>query len=187
MGQHLKTAVLSIALVSASAFPVHAGTMKEKLSGFYDLEVIGDFGGQSAKPFLPSDSDFKTQLQKLKDERRGKRFMVSNLPVSSPSLTVGKVGHQEASGIRYEMLSRPMFIIGYDSVSINWLKQNRQFLNEKRAIGLVVNVSTVEQMDYLQSVAGKGILMQATNGEQMAKAINLQHYPFFVDQNGVMR
>lgn len=80
-----------------------------------------------------------------------------------------------------------MFIIGYDSVSINWLKQNRQFLNEKRAIGLVVNVSTVEQMDYLQSVAGKGILMQATNGEQMAKAINLQHYPFFVDQNGVMR
>lgn len=187
MGQHLKKAALGIVLVSVFTFPVHAGAMKEKPLGFYDLEVIGDFGGQSAKPFLPSDTDFKAQLQKLKDERRGKRFMFSNLPVSSPSLTVGRVGPQEASGIRHEMLSRPMFIIGYDPVSISWLQQNRQFLTEKKAVGLVVNVATVEEMDHLQSVAGKGILLQATNGEQMAKAINIRHYPFFVDQNGVMR
>ena len=80
-----------------------------------------------------------------------------------------------------------MFIIGYDSVSINWLKQNRRFLKEKRAIGLVGNVATVGEMNHLQSLAGEGILLQATNGEQMAKAINLRHYPFFVDKNGVMR
>ena len=187
MGQYLKKAAIGIVLASALVFPVHAGTMKEQLKGFYELEVIGDFGGQSAEPFLPSDSDFKEQLQKLKDERRGKRFLVSNLPVSSPSLTVGRVGPQEAAGIRYDMLSRPMFIIGYDSVSINWLKQNRRFLKEKRAIGLVVNVATVEEMNHLQSVAGEGVLLQATNGEQMAKAIKLRHYPFFVDKNGVMR
>ncbi|MCP4063883.1 integrating conjugative element protein [Marinobacter adhaerens] len=187
MGQYLKKAAIGIVLASALVLPVHAGSMKEQLKGFYELEVIGDFGGQSAKPFLPSGSDFKEQLQKLKDERRGKRFLVSNLPVSSPSLTVGRVGPQEAAGIRYDMLSRPMFIIGYDTVSINWLKQNRRFLKEKRAIGLVVNVATVEEMNHLQSVAGEGVLLQATNGEQMAKAIKLRHYPFFVDKNGVMR
>ena len=68
MGQYLKKAAIGIVLASALVFPVHAGTMKEQLKGFYELEVIGDFGGQSAEPFLPSDSDFKEQLQKLKDD-----------------------------------------------------------------------------------------------------------------------
>ena len=58
MGQYLKKAAIGIALASALVLPVHAGTMKEQLKGFYELEVIGDFGGQSAEPFLPSDSEF---------------------------------------------------------------------------------------------------------------------------------
>lgn len=48
MGQHLNKAAIGIALASALALPVHAGTMNEQLKGFYELEVIGDFGGQSA-------------------------------------------------------------------------------------------------------------------------------------------
>ncbi len=162
--------------------------MKEKLEGIYELEVIGDFGGQSAKPFLPKSDDFKVHMKKLIDERRGKkRLMAANIPVVSKSLKVGQVTEEEAKDVPYHMIARPVFIVGYDPVSLNWLDNNSQFLAEKNAIGFVVNVETVAQMNELQAVAGKGILLQPTPGDRFAEQMNIRHYPFYLDSDGVMR
>jgi integrating conjugative element protein (TIGR03765 family) len=85
------------------------------------------------------------------------------------------------------MVSRPLFIIGYDPVSIQWLSNNREFLASNNAVGLVVSVQTVEQMNELQRIAGKGITMQPSPGDRLAEHMRIRHYPFYMDSHGVMR
>ena len=85
------------------------------------------------------------------------------------------------------MVSRAMFLIGYDPVSMSWLKENRQFLASKSAVGFVVNVQTIPQMNELQSIAGEGITLQPMPGDRFAEHMNIKHYPFYLDRDGVMR
>ena len=58
---------------------------------------------------------------------------------------------------------------------------------EKKAIGLVVNVDTKEQMEKLQAIAGDTVFMQPTPGDRLAEHLKITHYPFYMDSEGVMR
>ncbi|WP_236075122.1 integrating conjugative element protein [Marinobacter nauticus] len=186
MVKHLSVLLLGLMMSSATVASSPKAS-PEALTGVHELEVIGDFGGQSAQPFLPQKADFRAQLQKLQQERKGRRFMTSNIPVSSPSLSIGRVTDEEARNVPYHMVSRAMFLIGYDPVSRNWLKENRQFLASKNAVGFVVNVQTIPQMNELQSIAGEGITLQPMPGDRFAEHMNIKHYPFYLDRDGVMR
>ena len=186
MVKHLSGYVAAAAFASVAALPMTA-VAQDKLDRLYQLDVIADYGGQPAKPFLPDSPDVKAHMEKLKAERIGRRFMASHIPVSSKSLRVGRVTEAEATEVPYHMVSRPLFIIGYDPVSIQWLSNNREFLASNNAVGLVVSVQTVEQMNELQRIAGKGITMQPSPGDRLAEHMRIRHYPFYMDSHGVMR
>jgi integrating conjugative element protein (TIGR03765 family) len=107
--------------------------------------------------------------------------------VISRNLSVGPVGADEARNIPAHLLTQPMFIVGYDRVSANWLQSNVDVLEEKRAVGLVVNVDTPQQMERLLELTGRRLALTPMSGDQLAKAINLRHYPVFIDRSGVVR
>ncbi len=108
-------------------------------------------------------------------------------PVVSRNLSVGPVGPDEAKDIPSYLLTRPMFIVGYDRVSANWLQSNVDLLEEKGAIGLVVNVDTPEQMKRLIAMTEERLALAPMSADRLARSINLRHYPVFIDSSGVLR
>lgn len=153
----------------------------------FNTVVIEDRGGESIERYLPTDETRKKRLKETWDERASKRLVNAHFPVVTKLLKVGRVTSDEAKDLKYQVTGKPMFIIGYDAVSISWLKKNRNRLADKGAIGLVVNVETKEQMNELQRIAGDGVLMQPTPGDRLAKHLKIRHYPFYLDSNGIMR
>jgi integrating conjugative element protein (TIGR03765 family) len=150
-------------------------------------KVIHDSGGTPIDPYLPKKHEQATMLRQNLNERRSAKLVHAHFPVVTTSMSVGQITSDEAQNVNIKMLSSAVFIIGYDPISIHWLTSNRDFLASKNAIGLVVNIENKEQMDNLQQIAGDRIRMQPTPGDRIAKHLNIQHYPFYMDSSGVMR
>lgn len=153
--------------------------------------VIADHGGIPIAEVINEGDAHKPKVEHIQQTRNSvlDRGLLSNslYPVISRSLSVGPVGANEARNISAHLLSQPMFIVGYDRVSANWLKSNVDLLEEKGALGLVVNVETPEQMEHLLELTGRRLALTPMSGEQLANAINLRHYPVFIDSSGVLR
>lgn len=175
----VRSITLASSLLATSAFAHEPPIVIADHGGIPIAEVINE--GDAHKPKLE-------HLEKTRDSVLGRGLLSSSLyPVISRSLRVGPVGANEARDIPAHLLTKPMFIVGYDRVSANWLKSNVDLLAEKGALGLVVNVETPEQMEYLLELTGRRLALTPMSGEQLAKAINLRHYPVFIDSSGVVR
>ncbi len=184
MGKNLITALI----ITVSSTSPYAGAEAVYEYGRYKTTVIEDRGGLSTRTYIRTAMDSEKWGKKLYEERGNKKLINSMYPVRTPSMSVGQVGREEGTEIPpMSMVTQPMFIIGDDPVSQRWLADNREFLHSKKAIGLVVNVENKAQMDQLSQIAGKGIRMQPTAGEDFAKHLGIQHYPFYMDKDGIMR
>lgn len=160
-----------------------ADLVEEELQPSYELKIIADRGGESIEKYLSQVSDiYDNNPPKHLQERIRDIF-----PVKTTRMSVGKVTKEETSGINIKMLQQAIFIIGYDPVSINWLKRNKLLLHEKKAVGIVVNVESISQMDILQNIVGTDVILQASSGDSISEMLNIKHYPFYVDALGVMR
>jgi len=181
----LTTLGVAIALSSSSLLAENSKHTYSKYNK--NMVVIEDRGGQPIDQYIPTNNDVMVQMNNARLDRKNTSMLNAMFPVVSKSLTVGRVSKEEAADLKYEMTSKPMFIIGYDAVSINWLKANKKLLTDKGAIGLVVNIETKEQMNKLQEIAGKDVVMQPTPGDSLAEHLKIKHYPFYMDNEGVLR
>jgi integrating conjugative element protein (TIGR03765 family) len=167
-----------------------AATLAEVVKGSVfqpELEVIVDRGGQPISPYLPKKVSIDNQPAKKQQDWRKNGVINSRYPILTRSMTVGPVGADEGRDINFKFATRPMFIVGYDPVSLNWLKSNKHHLAEKKAIGLVVNVQSADQMEQLMLAVERKVLLQPTQGDSLAKSLKIKHYPFYMDGSGVLR
>ncbi len=151
------------------------------------LEVISDKGGESTSKYLRHSEDSTHRQKGRFTKRLSKKLIHAHFPVISKSMKVGRVTDSEARNIQYQVATQPMFIVGYDATSKKWLMENKTLLQRKNAIGLVVNVSNLAQMDELQEIVGNTVILQPTPGDRLAEHLNIKHYPFYLDNQGVMR
>jgi integrating conjugative element protein (TIGR03765 family) len=79
----------------------------------------------------------------------------------------------------YPHLQQPLFVVGYDALSLRWLKIVHATLLQHQAVGLVVNVDTAQQFAAIQALV-PDLEMYPGSGSQLAKEINLQHYPVLI-------
>jgi integrating conjugative element protein (TIGR03765 family) len=98
--------------------------------------------------------------------------------VVTPSLSPGRV--QSRAG-KYPQLSFPIFIVGFDPLSIAWLQEHQEKLKKYSALGLAVNVQTERQIGLLQKAAG-GIKIAPVAGAKIAKDLSIKHYPVLVSR-----
>jgi integrating conjugative element protein (TIGR03765 family) len=103
-------------------------------------------------------------------------FIAQLFPVSSPSLSPGKVITRNI--ITQGMIS-PICIIGADNMSMTWLLKNKTALANANATCLVVNVKTYAQYQTVLRIAPK-IRFQPARGDNVAKAVGLNHYPALI-------
>ncbi len=98
------------------------------------------------------------------------------VPVVTPTMSPGKVFSRP---IHHPYLSNPIFIVGYDMISLSWLQEHKEKLKQNHAIGIAVNVQTEQQVKQLQQAAG-GLEITPVPGTKVAKQLTLEHYPVLI-------
>lgn len=194
------TALLALAIViPVQAEKVSYGkALKAKvLTDKSTLIVLADYGGTPIDQLLYANDDpeFGESVMKLEEQPVSELDMrdvkaLSNpylYPIRTPSMSVGPISANEARDIPAGLLTKPLFIIGYDRVSLSWLEQNLEVLAQKQALGMMVNVETPEQFAKVQSIAQGKVVIHPLSGEHLASSIKLYHYPAFIDHGGLMR
>ncbi len=143
------------------------------------LQVLEDRGGISTKQYMP-----KPSAKKARDPEKT-RLSVARFPVISRTLSPGQPEKTTAQEMKYHGVMKPMFIVGYDDHSLQWLVDNREKLEGKNAIGLIVNIENTGQLEEMRDIVGDEILLQPMNGDGLAGALGIKHYPVWVDSNGI--
>jgi len=179
---------------SAEKVSYSQAVKNQVLSSESKLTVLADHGGIPIQNLLYETDDLavgdyvmENNASKLDARQATGASNPEMYPIRTPSMSVGPISPNEAQNIPAIYLTTPVFIIGYDRVSLNWLEQNLDILAERHAMGMLVNVETPEQYRRVQEIAGGRVLIHPLSGEQMSASIQLYHYPAYIDQNGVMR
>lgn len=103
-------------------------------------------------------------------------------PITTESMRPGRL--QARTQLRTAgWLAAPMFFVGDDPESRQWLAANREKLGRLGASGLVVNVASLDAFRSLRSVA-PDVPMAPGSVEELARQAGLTVYPLFVAADG---
>jgi integrating conjugative element protein (TIGR03765 family) len=102
------------------------------------------------------------------------------LPVHSAHLTPGVVPRRALSlpGIT------PLFLVGQDPSSLEWLSQHAQALQDLSASGLAVEVVDAQALHRIQAAA-PGLNIWPVSGDDIAERLELEHYPVLITPTGL--
>lgn len=148
------------------------------------LIVVKDRGGVSALPYYEAlDLPPRTAqaLSRIEPPPPSGRVSEADmLPVRSARLSPGEVSRRAIAvpGIT------PFFLIGDDEHSRAWLRQRASVLRRLGAIGLVVNVASIEALAALRELAPDLMLVPAS-GDELAERFGLRHYPVLITATGI--
>ena len=147
------------------------------------LTVIGSFGPtESTEPYLeilqatPEDTDEPPAAA----PGLGAADLRRLLPIQSPNLTLGPV----PTVAQARPFAAPLFIIGSDLQSLRWVVAHRSELKALGAVGLLVEVPDEAALARVLAATGDLPLIPAA-GSDLAQALQLEHYPVLVTQDGV--
>ncbi len=108
------------------------------------------------------------------------------LPIKTPSMAPGRVHPRTLPALQGKMAgAQPLFLLGADRWSLEWLQQNQARLTELHAVGMVVSVASAYELSILRQAAGPLQLMPAS-GEAIARELGLTHYPVLISPPGVI-
>jgi len=103
------------------------------------------------------------------------------LPIESRTLTVGSFEPEDrATGV-----VQPLFIVGCDEASLEWVEVNRARLLELSAFGLVVDAPDVEAYERLEQAA-EGLVIRPVVGDLVAEHLGIKRYPALVTADGIL-
>lgn len=140
------------------------------------LTVIYDSGNTSPiAPYLPKRTEPQRKPPKLTTAKQA-----FQLPIETPSMSPGAVT-VTAKPLKY--LQQPLFLVGTDARSKNWLKARREQLIELNAVGLLVKASNQQEIQVMQMLAD-GLRLIPASAESFAKPLGLTHYPVLISKDG---
>lgn len=146
------------------------------------LNVIADRGGESASRYI-STQTVETKSIDYRDMRVKGSMLKNMLPIHTPEMSPGRL-KQAHLARDYAAMSFPVFVIGNDTLSKQWLAGNAPYLKKHKAIGLLIQLDTMAEYDEIKSLGG-GLPIIPTYGAQLGQQLQLNRYPFYVDQTGV--
>lgn len=102
------------------------------------------------------------------------------LPVTTPEMTPGRV---EVRSLALAGMA-PVFLVGDDTLSRDWLAQRRADLLRMNATGLVVNVTDRAALRELQAGV-PGLTLLPASASDIARRLQLTHYPVLITDRGL--
>lgn len=140
----------------------------------YGLEVIAyELPVVDASPYLNTVEEHKPAVLVLSQSEE------FPLPVSSRT----RAGKLTAHPIRNNVISQPLFVVGDDALSRQWLIKHAKKINELHAVGFVTNITTSKALHELSQLVN--IPLQAVDIDDLAHLLNAPHYPFMVSEGVV--
>jgi integrating conjugative element protein (TIGR03765 family) len=106
----------------------------------------------------------------------------SLLPIRTPEMSPGAVrarGPQAAA-----TGARPVFLIGTDPLSLDWLEAHRETLIERGAVGMLIEADSVGAVRQVAARA-EGLQVLPASGSELARALGLRHYPVLISAQGI--
>ncbi|WP_066267437.1 integrating conjugative element protein [Hydrogenophaga palleronii] len=172
-------------LAAAHGLVLLLTTLVSPLHAAEPLIVVEDRGGASALPYyealnlLPRTPGMAKPPLSLPAPPKavGEADM---LPVRSAKLTPGTVTRRviEAPGLQ------PFFLVGDDEASHAWLRRHASSLRERNAVGLVVNVESVQGLARLRALV-PGVQLAPVAGDDLAGRLGVRHYPVLITSTGI--
>lgn len=155
-----------------------AGAASAELAVIYDngetrplapfLSVFGE--SPSPAPYHPPDP--------------GVADIARLLPIRSPGLTPGRVAPRPLSLPQGGTLTQPMFLIGSDPGSLQWLVDHHERLRTLNAVGMLVQADTVRDLEAVAELADGLPILPAPAGD-IARALGIRHVPVLISRHGI--
>lgn len=108
------------------------------------------------------------------------RALTWALPVHSTRLSPGAVSPRALSLQGFT----PLFLVGHDAASLEWLAQHAQRLQNLGASGLAVEVTDAQALRRIQAAA-PGLDIWPVSGDDIAERLELRHYPVLITPTGL--
>ena len=130
-----------------------------------------------------SSESYHQNLDSLKNDhsldQQSGNLLHSLYPVKS-TFTQGDVTPQYFNSPH---LMRPIFVVGDDEVSIDWLQRNAKALKSLKALGIITNVQSEVRVKAIIDLTGVEILPASLEG--IEPLVHTNHYPLLWTQDGV--
>jgi integrating conjugative element protein (TIGR03765 family) len=150
------------------------------------LEVIAE-AGQSVpvSPYLGHLLSGRDQPGVLP----GVRFPLSTQLKADTAAADRHTSARTAAVFNPSWMVQPIFVLGTDTSSLQWVQRHRHTLLSQGATGVVVQASSEREFKALQSLVPELTLVPAVGPwlEQALMAAGVSHYPLWVDAQGVVR
>lgn len=151
------------------------------------LNVIADLGGESTAPLFDAINNENNEftpprsLNSTETSAYPAPADISDmLPVTTPEMQAGKVVSRELNLTGMT----PVFMVGDDALSREWLTLRRDELKRRHATGLVVNVSDKAALAELQQLI-PGVTLLPASASEIARRLQLSHYPVLITSTGL--
>ena len=159
----------------------------QSLSIQAELIEIADYGGISPSKYFEritmDDPIENTSIgQPLSSEQVAQYTLKKRLPIQSKLLSPGRVKSRKWQ--HQAFMGTTIALIGYDKTSIKWLKLKKKKLQAQGTVIMMVNVKTEQQLKKVQAFLPKNQVL-AMSGDDVARQLNLKHYPVLISANGV--
>lgn len=102
------------------------------------------------------------------------------LPVKTIALSPGRVVARKISTPGLPAL----FLIGDDARSRAWLQRRLSTLQQLKAVGLVVQVDSAQQLERLRTMA-PGLSLYPASADDLAQRLRLSHYPVLITATAI--
>jgi integrating conjugative element protein (TIGR03765 family) len=148
-----------------------------------ELTVIYDNGQtQSIAEFLGPMQMARSgeRASPSENQRLGAAEARRLLPIRSPGLTPGAL-NARAHGLPY---LPAFFLLGSDAWSRRWLTEHRDLLKELGAVGLLVEASSLEDLEAIATLAD-GLPITPASGSDIGAALKISHYPCAVSDGHI--
>jgi integrating conjugative element protein (TIGR03765 family) len=80
--------------------------------------------------------------------------------------------------------THPLFLIGSDARSRQWLQTHRDRLKAIGAVGMLVQADTADDLRTIARLAD-GLSILPASGSDLAKALGISHYPVLISAHGI--
>ena len=107
-------------------------------------------------------------------------FAEKLFPIHTPELSPGEVIAKPTQ----LLLPQPLFIIGCDALSRQWLSQFSGRLQQMGAVGLVVEAETLADYQAMVAIA-PDIRLSPAPASQLAQQLALRHYPVLISASRI--
>jgi len=106
------------------------------------------------------------------------------LPIRTPELTPGPVRARPLPLPSGVALPRPLFLIGADAFSRDWLARHRARLAGIQAVGMLVAAETKEDVAAVIAIAD-GLPILPASASDIVAALDIVHVPVLISERGI--